>query len=234
MSLLTVVQEAAEATGFESPTAVIGALDDNAKRFYRLAQLEANSLLRRHNWAVLLKDGAITGDGSADYALPSDYHRAVPATYWTSSANWRIGGSVSSQRWQSLQNGWAVSTSLSRQLMMRATSATKQIHFEPVLSTGETVVYDYISNAMFDDGAGTQYATWTDDAYTCLIDESLVSLGVIYRVLVSTGRDAAFAFSEYKEARDQLIGQDAPAERISLASGEFVLPAVTPETIPVP
>jgi len=234
VTLLSTVQEAAEATGFESPSAVAGATDDNAKRFFRLANFEAQSLLRRHNWAVLLKQGTITGDGSANYALPSDYHRAVPASFWTSSSSWKIGGSVTSQRWQSLQNGWAVSTTLSRQLMMRATAGSKQIYFEPALSTGETVVYDYISNAMFDDGLGTQYAAWSDDTYSCLIDESLIVLGLVYRVLQSTGRDPSYAYAEYIETRNQLIGQDAPAERLSLGTNEFILPAVTPDTIPVP
>lgn len=234
MSLLTTVQAAAEAVGVERPTAVAGATDDNGRRLYRIAVHAADELLRRKPWAVLLKGRSITGNGTSSYDLPNDYHRGIPASEWDRTQHQRVRGNQSSAVWQTYQSGYVGSTTLTRLFMFRAQSATKRIFFEPALTSSDVVAFDYISDAIFDDGMGAQHSTWSDDSYTCLIDEHLVELNIIWRLKMSIGEDYQEDKRLFMEALSDYSGHDAPAETIYLGREEFALVAVTPETIAVP
>lgn len=234
MSLLTTCQNAAEAVGIEYPTAVAGATDDQGRRLKRLAINVARELARRHNWAALLKEGTVSGSGAENYALPSDYARGVPGSEWDRTQHTKLRGDVSSAVWQTFNSGFVGSSSISRMFKFRASFGSKQIFFEPVLPSGTTIYFDYISKNIFDDGMGAQTDDWSNDGYTCLIDEHLIELGLVYQLKRSIGENHNSEYADFERAFNALAGQDAPGETLYLGSEQMILAAVTPETIPVP
>ena len=71
-------QNVADFTGFERPTTVIDNTDPIARQLLALAQREGKQLMRVSDWAILKKEHTFsTSNGTAAYALPSDFDRLV-------------------------------------------------------------------------------------------------------------------------------------------------------------
>lgn len=234
MSLLTTCQNAADEVGIKRPTAVSGAVDDQSRRLHALAKRAAAHIMRFHPWAALVSAATIAGTGAAAYALESNYDRGIPSTEWDATNFRRLDGSVSQMRWQTSQNGWVSSGLLNRIFTVRGVSGVSQIHFDPALESGESITYDYIRNDMFSDGMGGFAAEWSDDSYESLLDEDLIEMSLIYRIKRVLGEDWQSDRVEFLDELKQRAAQDSPAPMIWLSNNEFVLPAVTPETIPSP
>ena len=82
MSLLTIVQNAADEVGLGRPSSVIGSSDQTAIRALRYAIRTGKELVRA-NIPYLIKEHTFSTVASTQtYTLPSDFHHFVPFTNW--------------------------------------------------------------------------------------------------------------------------------------------------------
>lgn len=230
MTLLTTAQDVAAEIGLKRPSSVSSASDATTRRLYRHIKRAAAEVLRRHEWAVLKKTATISCTGATIYSLASDYGRMCRDTTWNETDSWRIRGSEGDAAWQSRINGWAVSLSSNARFRIIGVTGVKNIEFDPAPDSGDAVSYRYVSNAMFDSGSGF-VSEWSSDGYTSLVDEDLISLGAIWRMLRSVGREFDSQRREFEEALRDTIGHDRPAELLFPGGeGEVALAAFLPET----
>lgn len=218
MSLLTIVQNALEEVGkFETASTVINNSNASVQRFRQLSQREGYLLARRGRWQELLKTHTFTTTASTDsYSMPADFDRFVDMTWWDRVNYWRVFGPATPNQWQTLKSA-IVSEGVRRWFRLQGDSI--YIHPTPTV-TGDTIAFEYLSSYWVDtdaDGVG-ESATWTADSDTSLLDEELITMGVVWRALRINGLPYAEEFNAYeREVEKALVREGAPA--VNLAHG---------------
>lgn len=226
MSLLTIVQNALEEVGkFETASTVIGNSNTSVQRFRQLAQREGYLLARRGRWQELLKTHTFTTTAATDnYALPADFDRFVDMTWWDRANYWRVWGPATPNQWQQLQSG-LLSEGVRRWFRLQG----DRLYLHPTPSTtGDTIAFEYLSSYWVDtdaDGVG-ESAAWTADSDTALLDEELITMGVVWRALRINGLPYEEEFNAYeREVEKALVREGAPVLRLDGAM------PLTPDTV---
>ena len=149
-----------------------------------------------HDWRALTKVHQVVGDGSFAYPLPSDYDRMVLATVneWM---RFKAGAySIVSP------GGWII--------------IGDEFQFYP--APNGTAQYPYISNAWARDVNGVPKSTFTADDDTFVLDDRLLTLGLIWRWLDQKDMPYAEAMQTYETALSQAQTRDRGARVIGTAS----------------
>jgi len=197
MSLLTIVQNAANEIGFTAPSSVVGSTDETAVRMLRSAN-RAGKILSKKDWPELVKEHTFTTVAStAQYALPTDFRAPVLQTAWNRTLSEEMFP-ISSRQWQAEKSG-NVTVALNNRFRFFGTANTaigKLFTIHPTPSAAEDMVYEYYSENWVISG-GTEYDTWQADSDTTVFDEDLVELAVIWRFLKSLGQPYQEEKTEY-------------------------------------
>lgn len=224
MTLLTIGQNVSDATGIERPSSIYGSSNETARRLLRLITASALSIVKRKAWSALIREHSITTvNGTASYALPDDFSRYVDDTAWDATNYWQMRGSLSPFEWQ-----WAkralVSVPVNRRrfrVKWDTSSSARRIFIDPTPTSADSLVLEYVSSQWCQSSGGTGQSAWAADTDTSRLDEELITLDTIWRFLNALG----MPYSEEKqEAESRIltaIGQDAPAEVVSLAGRPF-------------
>lgn len=194
MTLLTIVQAAADRVGVARPSTVIGNADQTARTMLALAQEEGNHLARRAPWQRLTKEQTFTATATETQsgALPSDFDRFITETFWNRTRKRQVRGPLTSEEWQSLK-GWTTSP-LVDAFRLRG----NDLIFSPIPQAGDTYAYEYVSNQWCRSASLEDRSAWAADTDTGLLDEELMTLGLAWRFLQSSGLDYAEAFDKYE------------------------------------
>lgn len=216
MTLLSICQDAADEVQIPRPAALAGSSAPDAQRFVRYANKVANALMKRHPWQVLRKEQAFTGVAGSEQTniLPDDFDRFIPETFWNRSASKLAVGPIDPVRWNGLKSG---TYSGSQQLFIYRGSA---VYFVPDLSGGESLAFEYVSNQWARSSADAAQTSFLADTDTSLIDEELITLGVIYEWLRSEGQPFDVALADYAGRYDLMVGNDQPTSDV-LAAGDI-------------
>lgn len=231
MSLLSVVVDAAGEVGAPAPNVVAGSLDQTIITLFRMANKEGRRLRDhphpRGGWSVLQREHTFsTVASTAAYDLPSDFKKLLFETAWDRDAYWEMIGSLSPQEWQAVKSGLASSPALrKRYRIKRASSGSdRQFFIDPTPSSADSLVFEYLSDAWVRNAADDTYTDgYAADTDVSLLDEEIITQGVIWRFLASKGFAHALQLAEYERARDTAIAQDAALPRLYLAPQRFSL-----------
>lgn len=259
-TILTIAQNAAKECGFDSPSSLVSSTDPTAVQLLALLNREGRALQRKANWTTLTYETtAETSSSQAAYALPGDFSRSVNTTQWNRGQHWPIWGPINAQHWQLLKSGIISTYPLQRYRIRGNTSTTLMI--DPVPTTAESLVYEYISKGWCTARAwvtGTVYAasatvsnngnrytttsggtsgstapthtsgsasdggvTWAfaDHGYDSIVadtdinvlDEFLLTMGLVWRFLEAKGLDFTSKLAEYNAEVDQAVARDGGA-----------------------
>ncbi len=231
MSILTIVQGAADLLGLPRPVS-IGSADTNTRQLLALAQEEGEELARRHDWRALIIPAEITGDGTARlFDLPVDFARLA-----SGAALWRentlvmpLVGPLSSADWVAVTNSITVGVQKAYRLI------AGQIEIYPVMAAGEVVKLEYFSShfVLSSDGL-TRRAEWKQDSdYTGLPDR-LIKLGLRWRWRAQKGLDYAQAQDTYEQELSREAFADRGARPIAFGPAhDDLAPLYAPDTITV-
>jgi len=223
MTLLTTVQNAAEALGIKPPASVADSTSDTARALKRFAVNTAEELMREHDWQVLTKEHEITITGPKDaYELPDDLDRIIPNSFWNENDRWRVRGNQTAEEWARRKNSWDFSSSFNAAFFI----SQGLITFDPKPDGLDIVSFYYISKNFLDDNS----STWNADSQSSLIPEQLIEYGVIYKMLRRLGRDYAGELNDYTAQKYRYFGQDVPAPVINLGPNAVQFAGITPET----
>lgn len=211
MSLLTLVQSAAYMLAIPPPSSIVGSTDITALHLLHLANEEGRSLAGRHNWTAITQEKTFTTTAAAAQtnSIPSDFDRMIPETIFNRTTKRRIIGPISSDEWQQVQ----ASTSTFINPVFRIRLGT--IYIYPTPASGQTAAYEYVSKNWCEASGGTDQAAWAADTDLGLLDEKLMTLGIVWRFKHAHGMDASGDRQMYEHRVLDAIRRDGPRPRLS-------------------
>jgi hypothetical protein len=229
MSLLTLIQDAADRLGIPRPSAVVGTSDTQVRQLLGLAQQEGKELSKMGNWQALVTEKTFTATATETQSsvIPTDFGWIIEGSFWNRTQDRRVMGPLDPQKWQALQTG--LYTSIWDAFRIRGDSMI----MNPVPTAGNSMAYEYVSKYWCQNAAGsTQRAAWLADDDTGRLDEELMTLGVMWRFLKAKGLDYSEPFRTYQMQVDQAFGRDGGTRILDLGAdsgGSGVFDPFVPE-----
>lgn len=171
-----------------------------------IANEMAERIAEGHEWQALKRLHTVTGNGETDaWDLPADYDRMPEGQQlWTS----RISGPLKHIRDQDDWLGMQV-RDLNNVPTGAWTMLGAQIVFNPILTSGETVQFYYLSNKIVTDEDGETKTAFTSDSDVFRLDERLLRMGIIWRWKQLKGLPFEVPAMEYQVLLEQRIMRDA-------------------------
>jgi hypothetical protein len=179
VSLLTALQDAAEAVSLPRPAQIIGATSESERLLWMVAKREALALARRHDWPELTSEHSWTAAATETQSggKPSDYDRMITNSFFNRTSDKRVVGPIKPADWQQLR-ATAAAPLLTDLFRWRGGS----LLMWPTPRAGDTLAYEYVSRNLVVATDGTTYRpVWTVDTDSLRIDEELLTLGVVWR-----------------------------------------------------
>jgi len=181
MSILTIAQNVATATGFSSPTSVVGSADELAIQLLSLIREETRSLSDRFPWQKLVKRGTFPFvSGTESYILPTDFKDFIPGTIWNYTARRPLIAPISSQDYE-IQKNYLISSGIDKMVYVY----NNLIYITPTPSSADTINYEYTTLNIYQTSGGVGKAAITLDTDVTTIPEYLVEMGTKLRFLVA-------------------------------------------------
>lgn len=221
MSLLTIVQDAADEIGFPEPSTVIGNTDQIASQMLRLLNKEGDTL-SRYAWEALKKEytfDLVSSD--QDYALPTDFRYIIPSSTWNRDNQRIIIEPLTSEEWQFFK-GWTTVNGLN----LRARIRNGQFEFEQTITPsdqGKTIAFEYISKYWAETetaqtGVTESIAKFTLDSDTTTLDEELLTQGLVWRFRKAKGLMFDVDLAEYQKLVREAKARDGGSRKVRLNS----------------
>lgn len=224
MSLLTIIQNVANEIGLPTPSQVAGSNDSQIKQLLSLANSEGKSLALL-NWEILTNEEVHTtvateSQGVLTTIVAADFDRIVPDTMWNRTEQSPISGSISNERWQSQKA--VTTTGPTTEFRVRG----GELLLIPVPSAGDSLTFEWVSNLWCATSGGTGQAAWAADSDVGILDERLMTMGIIWRFNKAKGLDWEADKIEYISTVLNKLSTDEPAEVLYMGGTHRVMPGV--------
>lgn len=222
MSLLTIIQGACTRIGITSPTAVVSSTDTQIQQLLALANAEGKSLSTgasvglSHDWQALQREASFTTVATESQGLMSTiapgFKFIIGGTIWDRDQRLPVYGSMDPQSWQNFK-AWGVNSPFPK-YRVRA----DLLLLMPVPAAGDSYYFEYQTKywCTSSDGA-TLKSAFAADEDVSLLDEDLITSGLIWRWKSAKGFDYAEDFREYQMQVTNAIARDV--ERPTLDMG---------------
>ena len=213
MSLLTIMQDAADEIGISQPTVGISSTDSNNLKMVRYANKVGKNLMRNYAWQALTNEKTFTAVGTETQTgiLPANFDRFIAESFWNRTGVSLITGPISVSEWQGLKASLYSNTA--NQKFRHRGDAILVI---PTLTAGDSLAFEYVSSYWVDIAAtGTPKATFTIDTDISLIDEELITRGVIYEFLEGEGLPSMSAAKAYLDYFKLIAKNDNPTSGVA-------------------
>lgn len=213
MTALSLVQNACSHLGITAPTALFSATDDQTIQLRNLMNMEGAELAKGgptdHAWQVLVTEKTFTTTAAAIQtgAVPTDFAFIVNDSLWNRTTMVKMEGPISAETWQTYQALTVVTIPFAA---FRFRGGNLIIFPSP--TAGQTAAYEYVSKYW---ASGSQSAM-TADSDTALLDENLITLGVIWRFLAAKGLDYAEPFRTYQMEVSKAVARDGGRKKYAL------------------
>lgn len=205
-NVLALCQDAATETKLSAPSAVIGISNDKDAVLLARALTKTCAQLQAYDWQKLTREKTFTtvaAETQTDTPLPTDFLRFVSNTIYNRTKRLPVGGPLSSQEWQGI----------------KATAQTSAYDYfrlrgglwlmSPTPSAGETIAYEYITNAPGTTAAAVQLTDgFTDDTDLTYFDDELMVLGIAMNVLDIDGNDYAETSRAFQTRLSKMLVED--------------------------
>lgn len=223
MTLLAIVQTAADMVGLTRPASVYTSTDPAVRRMLALSNLGARELSRRHDWTALIREATWTtvatqSQGTlASIATDLDYQsgaRIIGETIWDRTAQRRLAGPEDSRDWQRLT---AANTS-GPYSVYRIRANT--LYLIPAPTAGHTAAFEYITKNWCQSSGGTAQTAWGADTDTALLSEHLLTLDLVWRFKMSNEMSWENDYQVFDRAVAQAIGHDGTSRTLNIGDDD--------------
>lgn len=214
MTILSICNDAVDRIAITlSGTTVFSNTADTARQMRALANQEGKELMRRGSWQALTTEKTFTSIAQETQTgvIPSDFDHMLNETFYNRTRKRQVTGPLSSRDWQAQKS--IIATVLYDSYRIRGNS----VLMIPVPPAGDTYAFEYISKNFVLDNASTPKAAFTADTDTSILDEELITLGVIWRFLKAKGFDYSEAFRTYELQVSQALARDGSKRTINFA-----------------
>ena len=229
MTLLTICQDAANEIGVPSPSTVVGSTDTTNIQLLAAANREGKNLVAGYDWQTLIKEEAHTtlaAESQGDMStIATDFLRFSNDTMWNRTTDRKYYGPLNNAQWQRLKA--SVSSGITNYFRIRGNA----LLFHPAPPAGESVFFEYIGkNWAITSGSTANATSFAADANTTVLDEDLITLGVIWRFLKQKGLPYDNQFQEYRLKLSEKQSKDGAKQIIRMAGpNRLYLPVNEPE-----
>lgn len=225
MSLLTIAGDVFDEVQVQRETTIVGNTRPGARRLLRYANSIGRQLIRDHNWQALRREQTFTaasGQLQAS-ALPSDFLRFVPGTFYDRTNDGLLIGPIGPVEWQMLvTHEYQGAGHLERRFIYR----NGEIRVIPGFDGGESCAFEYITDQWCEDTGGTGKTAFTVDTDTARIDEELLTLAIASAWLQGEGMPAMHIEDRFKSRMKSITHQDQ-ATRRGLNVGDIFNPTLS-------
>lgn len=216
MSLLSMVQKTAKRLNLNSPSAVIGNTNKEVIQLLNLADEEGQDLAQRYRWQRLINESTFTtvateSQGAMTTIAGADFGWICNDTVWNRSRNRRMFP-VDDVQWQMLKSNTI--TGPDEYFRIRGNTFI----VIPTMTAGHTVAFEWVSKNWCQSSGGTGQSAWAADTDTGVLDENLMSLGLLWRFKRAKGLDYAEDFSLYEAQLANAMARDGAKKRLATGS----------------
>jgi hypothetical protein len=220
MTLLSMVTRICNApgVGLAVPTVVAASGDAGIQEILELANQEGEELAKRADWPELMTEKTFTTSAAAIQtgAIPSDFDRFVNGTWFNRTKMRKLVGPLSPEQWQRIQANGAVSTVI-QAFRIRGSDML----ITPTPAAGETIAYEYLTKNWCQSSGGTGQSAWAADTDTGVLDERLMTLGVIWRWRKAKGFSFQDALDTYNNEVEKAAGRAPGAPVLMMNARPF-------------
>ena len=156
-----------------------------------------------------------TSNGTAAYALPSDFDRLVLETSYNRSDNDLLTGPITSSEYQLVNHGMAT-TGTTEKFRLKAASNALKFELDPTPSSTQTIGFEYVSTQFCQSSGGSGQAAWAADTDTGILDETTMEMGITWRFKAAHGLDYAEDYRQYQLEVRQAIARNGSAPILQL------------------
>ncbi|MGI9414500.1 MAG: hypothetical protein ACR2PM_12570 [Hyphomicrobiales bacterium] len=229
MTLLTICNNVVDQVGTDELSTVVNNSERSARRLLALAN-RGGKLLAQKRWSVLIKEATITtADGTASYAVESDFKAIVADTVWDRTNYWKMRGGLSPVEWQIRKSAIVATTSVRKTFRVKPDSNAKKIFIDPTPTAVETLVYEYYSNNWCQSSGGSGQAAWAADTDTGILDEDLLELDLLWRYRGVLGLPYIDERKDAEDAIETAYAQDGGARKLMPRDDSMLWPINLPE-----
>jgi hypothetical protein len=214
MTILSVIKGVCPVIGLDVPEAVFAS---TAREHIELCSV-ANEIATRigsdtRDWTKLKTLATLSGDGvAAGFALPADYLRMIKkASLWSSYSPFaKLTHYPDVDQWLGLQ------VQNVRQLIGAWTIIGDQIQINPVVPSGHSVKFYYITKNIVKPTDGPAKAAFTLDTDSYVLDERVLRLGIIWQWRANKGLPYSEDLANYEDALAVAAGSDRGSNIITM------------------
>lgn len=213
MTMLTIIQNAADELSLARPSTVAASTDQQVRQLLAIANREGKEQTSTYDWQALMEEKTFVTTATAvqSGAVSADFLRFVPDSFFNRSTRRQVSGPITPQAWQALQANPAAG-------MIYLCYRQRQNSFliTPTPTAGQTIAYEYISKNWALSATSVAKAAFTADDDTTYLDEDQITLGIIWRFLAAKGLPYAEEQKTYDDSIQQTFGADGGAGALSL------------------
>lgn len=218
MTLLTIVQDAANEVGIPAPSSVIGNLDTNTIRFLALANRGGKAIAQRHPWQALIREWTLTttateSQGQVESIMPG-FNFDAYGTIWNRTTRFPVQGPLYPTEWQFLK-AMAI-TGPWPQFRIRGS----ELICIPVPNEFDSYAGEYISRFWCQSSLGIGQDRWAADTDTGIFSEDWLTLDLIWRWKKAMGLDYAEEKMEFEMQINNAMARDGSNRKLSLGGRE--------------
>lgn len=205
-SILDLAEDIADELSLNRPSALVSVTDNStAQKIFRHMVRSCRMISGRYDWQVLRREKTHTTLAAAAQtgAIPTDFLRFVPETFYNRTTRWTVDGPVTSAEWQYAQTG--MNARVNKAFYQRGNT----LYLTPTPAAGETIAYEYITKYIgTDTTAATERTTFTVDTDIPYFDDELVILGTVWRYRKAEGLDYSEEYRDFELRLADLIKMD--------------------------
>ena len=237
MSLLTIIQQAAGRIGLTVPVSVVGNSDSQVTQLLALANEEGEELSigasvgLAYDWQALQTEANFTAVATesqgAITTIAPGFKYIINGTIFNRTLRRPVPGPLPPQSWQMLKAANVIGPY--PQFRIRGGN----LILLPTPNAGDTIYFEYQSQNWCQSNASVGQTAWAADTDTGLLDEQLMTAGVIWRWKKAKNLEYAEDFRQYQTRVITAISRDGGKTTINIGDQEFV-PGVliVPESFP--
>lgn len=212
MSLLTIVQNACKRIGISAPAAVVSSTDLQIIQLLALANEEGQELSTcssaalSYDWQALQAEANFTTTATesqgAITTIAPGFKYIIDGTIWDRTKRLPVYGSLDPQTWQNYK-AWGVTNPFPKYRVRGGL-----LLLMPVPAAGESYYFEYQSANWCTSSGGTGQTSFAADTDVALLDEDLMTAGLIWRWKQAKGFDYAEDFRKYQTRVINAIARD--------------------------
>jgi hypothetical protein len=217
MTLLSMSQDICDTIGLPRPTAIATGTDQISRQLLGIAK-ETVEDLTAPDWPIFAVPYTFqTAVNQDTYPLPSDYHHAIADTVYLATQYYPLRGSLTPSDWGRIKNALPSQIGRYKFRITQAAGSGPNFVMSPIPMTVETVVLEYRTQNRIIQSGGTHAITWTADTDMPIVPESLVKLGMKWRLKREKGLEYGDEFDDYVIQKQTYVSQALDIGSLSVA-----------------